>query len=244
MIRVPLPPKRPAAPTADKYLLLIDTNIWLDFYRMEASQGVGDALKLLTHARSRIVSTDQILMEFMKHRQNIILQMLDKFKPPEAMNLPPILADKKAAQAMHAQRKAMGDRRRKLREHVEKILHSPATHDPVFRNILSLFTDPTELVLCRPNPARYTIRRLAGKRWLLGYPPRKESDLSISDAINWEWGIHCASRRGGHLIIVSRDSDYGRPHNGQVYVNDWLQREYRERVKGRGKLVLTNQQPE
>jgi len=133
----------------------------------------------------------------------------------------------------------MEQRRRKLRGQVENILLKPGTHDPVFRALQSLYTNPTDLVLCRPNDDRYRIRELAEKRWRLGYPPRKETDTSIGDAINWEWLVDCAKRRDGHVIIVSRDNDYGRTYEGQGYLNDWLQQEYKARVTGRSKAVLT-----
>ncbi|MGE4043430.1 MAG: PIN domain-containing protein [Acetobacteraceae bacterium] len=227
-------------PDAAKFLLFIDTNIWLDFYRMEGAEGAAEALELIEHAKERIIITDQVQMEFLKHRQKTILLMLERFKSSEAMALPPIVADRKAAQAMRAQKKAMDERRLKLRRHVESILTNPATRDPVYRAMQSLFTEPGDLVLCRPKDERYAIRALAEKRWRLGYPPRKDDDTSIGDAINWEWVVNCASRRGGHVIIVSRDHDYGRPYNGQVFLNDWLLREYKERVPGRCKIVLTN----
>jgi predicted nucleic acid-binding protein len=224
---------------ASKYLLFIDTNVWLDFYRMEAEDALARTLALIAPAKSRLITTDQVQMEFMKHRQKTILDMLARLKPADAVALPPIIVDKKAAQALKGQRQAMEVRRRKLRDQVEKILLGPGTHDPVFRAIQSLYSQPTDLVLCRPNEDRYRIRELAEKRWKLGYPPRKEGDTSMGDAINWEWLIDCANRRDGHVIIVSRDHDYGRAYEGQAYLNDWLQQEYKARVKGRGKVVLT-----
>jgi hypothetical protein len=225
---------------ASKYLLFVDTNVWLDFYRMEGSEAASKTLQLIEQARARLISTDQVQMEFMKHRQKTLLDMLVKLKGSEPVSLPPIIADKKAAQAMKAQKKAMDDRRKKLRSHVEEILLNPGTHDPVYRVLQSIYSQPTDLVLCRPKDERYTIRELAEKRWKLGYPPRKDSDTSIGDAINWEWIIDCANRREGHVIIVSRDHDYGRPYNDAVYLNDWLKHEYRDRVKGHSKVILTN----
>lgn len=225
---------------ASKYLLFIDTNVWLDFYRMEGSEGAAKTLELIERARSRIISTDQVQMEFMKHRQKTILDLLARLKASEPVALPPIIADKKAAQAMKAQKEAMDERRKKLRSHVEQILLNPGTHDPVYRALQSIYTAPTDLVLCRPKDERYTIRELAEKRWKLGYPPRKDNDTSIGDSINWEWIIDCANRHDGHVIIVSRDTDYGRAYLDSIYLNDWLQQEYKARVKGRCKVILTN----
>jgi predicted nucleic acid-binding protein len=233
--------KRPSSDAnASKYLLFVDTNVWLDFYRMEGSEGTAKSLDLIEKARPRLICTDQVQMEFMKHRQKTILDLLARLKAPEPVALPPIIADKKAAQAMKAQKEAMDERRKKLRSHVEQILINPGKHDPVYRTLQSMYVSPTDLVLCRPKDERYTIRGLAEKRWKLGYPPRKDSDTSIGDAINWEWIIDCANRHGGHVIIVSRDQDYGRAYLESVYLNDWLHQEYKARVKGRCRVILTN----
>lgn len=226
-------------PNAEKYLLFVDTTIWLDFYRIKAKEGADELLRLVEHAKNRIIMTDQVQMEFMKNRQNQLLLMLEKFKSEE-MTLPPILADRKAAQALRTQKKAMDESRTRLRKHVDRLLMDPGIHDPVFKLLNSLFSAPTDLTLCRPKDERNQIRELAEKRWKLGYPPRKPDDTSMGDAINWEWVVDCAIRRGGHVIIVSGDKDYGRAHGGQVFLNDWLKREYKERVPGRTKIVLTN----
>lgn len=240
--------KRPAATKTRKisdanssnYLLFVDTNVWLDFYRMEGSEGAARTLALIQQARPRLICTDQVQMEFMKHRQKTILDMLVRLKAPEPLALPPIIADNKVSQAIKTQKKAMDARKKELQKHVENILLNPGKYDPVYRAVQSMYVNPTDLVLCRPKNERYTIRELAEKRWKLGYPPRKDSDTSIGDAINWEWIIYCAQQHGGHVIIVSRDQDYGRPCLGSVYLNDWLQQEYKARVGRRRMVILTD----
>lgn len=236
-----MPPKRlPADPNAAKYLLFIDTNIWLDFYRLESSEKMLGALPLVAHARDRMISTAQVQMEFMKNRQNVILLALEKFKSGDDVRVPPVIADAVAARTLKASKKAMDDRRKLLKQRVERIMLDPARNDPVFKAVQSLFVHPTPLILGRENEQRFAIRRLARKRWLLGYPPRKDDDLSVGDAINWEWVVKCAIQGSGHVIIVSRDKDYGRHVDRHGYLNDWLQKEYRERVGRRSKIVLTN----
>jgi hypothetical protein len=75
---------------------------------------------------------------------------------------------------------------------------------------------------------------------MLGYPPRKDGDTSIGDAINWEWIVSCAETTGNHVVIVSRDSDFGISFNGESILNDWLLQEFRERVSKKRKVVLTD----
>ncbi len=94
--------RTPPDPNAAKYLLFIDTNIWLDFYRMEASEGTLEALALIAHARDRIISTSQVQMEFMKNRQKTLLLSLEHFKSGDEVKVPPVIADAAAARTMKA----------------------------------------------------------------------------------------------------------------------------------------------
>ena len=75
---------------------------------------------------------------------------------------------------------------------------------------------------------------------MLGYPPRKNSDNSIGDAVNWEWIIKCAETSKKHIIIVTRDTDFGAIHENESYLNDWLKQEFKQRISQQRKLVLTD----
>ena len=81
---------------------------------------------------------------------------------------------------------------------------------------------------------------MARKRFVLGYPPRQRNDVSIGDAVNWEWIVRCCQDSGKHVVIVSRDNDFGCGHAGQYYLNDWLKQEFGERVSKRRKIILTD----
>jgi hypothetical protein len=83
---------------------------------------------------------------------------------------------------------------------------------------------------------RQQIKRRAWRRFILGYPPRKQTDTSIGDALNWEWIVHCGQNIPGKIVIVSRDSDYGSSVRKEYFLNDQLLREYRDRV-GAGKSI-------
>ena len=70
-------------------ILFIDANIWLDFYRIRK-----DAQKsLLVHLESKselIATTDQIEMEYKKHRQREMVASIKEMKPPTKMPIPPL----------------------------------------------------------------------------------------------------------------------------------------------------------
>ena len=74
---------------------------------------------------------------------------------------------------------------------------------------------------------------------MLGYPPRKNEDNSIGDAVNWEWVIYCAQQSTKDIIVVTRDTDFGAKIKGESYLNDWLRQEFKERVSRKRKNFLT-----
>src|SRR5262249_10273500 len=94
------------------------------------------------------------------------------------------------------------------------------------------------ITLSRDNPCKRLIIRRAFRRFLHGCPPRKKSDTSIGDAINWEWIIECASVCQSEIHIVSRDSDYGITLDGKSYLNDHLRQEFKERVSKKRNIFL------
>lgn len=145
----------------------------------------------------------------------------------------PVAMIKKAQVQISTQQK-------KIKDRIEKLLQSPGTQDKVFQTLQRVFKTESEFNLNRENKKRFAIRKLALKRFGLGYPPRKKSDNSIGDAINWEWIIDCASRTDKHIIIVTRDSDYGVIHGDKSFLNDWLQIEFRERISQKRKIILTD----
>ena len=61
-------------------VLFIDTNIWLDFYRANNEAGFS-LLKRLRGLAKFILVTDQVEMEFMKLRQEVILQSIKNLTP-------------------------------------------------------------------------------------------------------------------------------------------------------------------
>lgn len=220
-----------------KPIIFIDTNIWLDFYRSETEA----ALKLLSHVETildRIVVTYQVEMEFKKNRQAVLLTSINKLEMPKAVSRPGIFSDAKAFKALQRNRKKAQELLQGMKIRLEKVFEKPAIYDPVYKICQRIFRKDDALNLLRENPTRRIIKRKAFKRFLLGYPPRKNEDVAIGDGLNWEWMVHCAERTKSDLIIVTRDSDYGVISNGKSYLNDHLKQEFSERVSPRRKVML------
>ncbi len=218
-------------------LLFVDANIWLDFYRARTDAG----LKLLGHLEAiseSIIVTHQLEMEFKKNRQHAILEGMKELKSPDNVPRLGIFSDAQATKSLTANIKYASDRVKKLKRKLGQALDNPAGYDPVYQTVQRIFHQDSGLILKRSDPIRRQIRSRAFKRFIVGCPPRKKSDTSIGDAINWEWMVECAIRNAAELVIVTRDSDYGIVHDNKAYINDHLRQEFSERVSKKRKILL------
>jgi hypothetical protein len=59
--------------------------------------------------------------------------------------------------------------------------------------------------------------------------------------LHWEWIVRCAQKSDDlhNILIVSRDGDFGVVYNNKVILNDWLYREFKERVSKKRSIELT-----
>lgn len=222
-------------------LVFIDTNIFLDFYRMGSGQGALRQLDLLNQVKDRIITTYQIEMEYKKHRQEMVVETHNQLRGISSDNkqFSPLLLDFQPATTIKKDIINIEKQQKKIKERMDKILLNPSRNDPIYQHLQRLFKSESDLNLNRDKNIRHTIRRRAQKRFFLGYPPRKTSDNSIGDAVNWEWIIECGIQHKTDVTIVSRDNDFGITHNKKRYINDWLKQEFKERV-GRKEITLTN----
>ena len=222
-------------------LIFIDTNIYLDFYRIRKTDVSMSYLELIDKYKERLILGDQIEMEFKKNRQKVILESLNSFKNPDWSNLsvPSLLSNLQASKLIDKKKREIISQQKKVNEKIEKILKNPSGNDPVYKTLQKLFKYNSPYNLDRSKKNRYEIRELSRKRFELGYPPRKKSDNSIGDAVNWEWIIKCANISGMDIIIVTRDTDYGAVLKNDSFLNDWLKQEFKERVSKKRKIILT-----
>lgn len=224
----------------ESWLVFVDTNILLDFYRL-GGESARRQLAALDRHKGSIITSEQIRMEFLKNRQKVILESVKLLKKPDKMSVPPILADYQPAKMMTKHLEGSISKYNEVRQKLDNILNDPTHHDPVYATLNKLFDHSCSVNLKRPNKVRFEVRNLARKRFSLGYPPRKSGDTSFGDAVNWEWVIKCAQTASGnpHVLIVSRDGDYGSSFGDKAILNDWLRREFKERVSRKRKIELT-----
>jgi hypothetical protein len=222
-------------------LLFIDTNIFLDFYRDRKSDIGMKFLKQIEACKDRLILSSQVEMEYKKNRQLVILESLGKFGSPDwgKLSAPALVSEMQAASMIDKHRKELIKQQKVLTNKIQAILEKPATQDEVYKVLQRVFKHNSPYNLNREDKRRFGIRRLARKRFFLGYPPRKKSDTSFGDAINWEWLIQCSIDSGKDIVIVTRDSDYGVIYKDKAYLNDWLAQEFKQRVSLQRKLLLT-----
>lgn len=223
-------------------LLFVDTNVLLDFYRIRKSDISTKYLEQLEACRDRLIIGSQIEMEYKKNRQRVIVDSLTNFGTPDwgKLTAPALVADLQAVKMVEKKKNELMAQKSKVNEKIQNVLSDPIHHDPVYQCLQRLFKNDSQFNLSRDKKQRFSIRRLARKRFILGYPPRKQADTSIGDAVNWEWIVQCSIDSAKHVVIVTRDTDYGAMYDGQSYLNDWLKQEFSERVSKKRKVILTD----
>jgi hypothetical protein len=218
-------------------LLFIDTNIYLDFYRIRNEVKVS-FLEKLEAIKDSLIVTDQVEMEFKKNRQLAILDGMKELKSPSKINVPGVLKNDKSATALENDQKKINDHIKKLKGRLDNVLENPVRYDKVYQVLQRIFSKRQDIDLYRKHKMRYDVRELAKKRFMLGYPPRKKNDTSIGDAINWEWLIYVAEEKNADIWIVSRDGDFGATQDNKGFLNDWLKQEFRQRINKQRKIIL------
>ena len=81
-------------------LIFIDTNILLDFYRYPQGSAVLPILSHIDANHEKIITGNQVEMEFKKNRQKVILDSIGFLKGPkwEAFKVPVILSETQPAE--------------------------------------------------------------------------------------------------------------------------------------------------
>lgn len=229
------------ARNANNSLIFVDTNILLDFYRLSGDSAERQ-LKALERHKDSLILTEQLRMEFLKNRQKVIFDTIKHLKKPDKITFPLFLSDYQPSKMVGSSLKAAESNFQKVQKKIDDILAKPSIYDNVYKLIMKLFNHKSKYTLDIEDKIRFTIRNSAKKRFILGYPPRKSTDTSIGDAVNWEWIVHCAvscpDKRD--IMQISRDNDYGTTKGNDSYLNDWLIKEFKQRVSRRRNISLTS----
>lgn len=215
-----------------RYLLFIDTNIYLNFYE-SFNKDYLSLLKKLEKKANIIISTCQVEMEFKKQRQRVIVNSIENIKNNGKVKRPNICFDDKAKMQLE---KEISNYNKLLEDYAENIfeyLVNPIEKDPVYITAEKVFRKHNLINLTIDSKNYKTIKELAEERFRIGSPPRKGKDNSIGDAINWEWIIKCSQDNideFDEFVLVSGDHDFGIHLNKVSILNDWLLQEFQVKV--------------
>lgn len=168
-----------AVSSPERWLVFIDTNIFLDFYR-QGGESAARQLAALDRHKGAIITSEQVRMEFFKNRQKVIADSLTKMQRPSRMSVPPILADFGPAKTMQDNLEAAAAAYGEVRSRVEAIISDPSQHDTVYTNLRGLFDTPSALNLSAGHARQSEVLALARERFALGYPPRKRDSMKAS----------------------------------------------------------------
>lgn len=181
--------------------VLIDTNIFLDFYRSN-TQPVNIFNTLKEHI-DRIILTDQIIQEFDRSRESVIKTLkqkfqfeskLDNFSSSYLQNLPEFKELIQLQKSYKAKQNLVVGK-------IDEILKDPSL-DP----IASFFNEFVNESL-KQEKVLYTtdlIIEKAEKRKKIGNPPTSDK-YSLGDEINWEIVLENIRE---DIVIVGRDNTY------------------------------------
>lgn len=215
--------------------IFIDTNVYLDFYRIKE---VNPLLKPLIELCGHILVTKQVVNEVLRNRGNLATEILnhnfEKFQfssslpdaltafalsdidPEISKKIDNIKAEtKKINGELNLLSKALSEIFEKTIEHVSK------GEDKVSIELQKIFDSAID------NDDRQL--KAAEKRKLLGNPPGKKND-PIGDELSWEQILDYAELNKCPIWIVSKDNDFiTKSSNGKIFGNPLLLKEVNDR---------------
>ena len=117
----------------------IDTNIFLDFYRSQNETSLS-LLKKLEGVKDRVICTYQVEMEFLKNRQNAIIDSSTESSLNIDARLPAVMDDSQLSTILKKQKKELEKRKKELQKRITNIIKSPSNYDPVYKSLESIFS--------------------------------------------------------------------------------------------------------
>lgn len=246
-------PKGKIETKKENTLLFIDANIYLDFYRIRDSELENKWLKNVLDYAEILIMTEQCHMEILKNRHRAINESLMQIKKlieeEKKLIVPAFISEKPPAKKLSKHIAICKKQIELIQCEYTKVLDD-RNKDNVFISIKKIIDKiDKKYYLSRSmngeEEIRFDIRELAKKRFSMGYPPRKPNDTNFVDALNWEWIIYCANKYKKHIVIVTRDNDYGlwvknSQSQSKMILNDWLKSEFQERVSPKKKILIFN----
>jgi hypothetical protein len=199
-------------------MLFIDANIYLEFYRTVTTTNL---LRSLCDFKDDIFLTQQIVNEVERNKLKVVyrllMETLASLPGPTRVDLSTLLLGDSLTAAMAAQIERFNETANELQRSaegaiiavLEQVSHSTDAVSqmlkPIFDRAVAVGDEELE---------RARLRRE------LGHPPGKGRD-PLGDQVSWEQALSHIED-GGHIWIVSKDSDYLFSHEGRCFLDPRL----------------------
>ena len=205
--------------TIDDALLFIDTQIYLDLYRIPSGKRL---LAPLSEQSERIFVTQQVVDEVTRNKIEAAYILLSKqfseikfqtFKVPDHL-----------FGTTQDESRTILEKMKTIHEDVAKLNQSVSALAEGIMKKVSQSNDEVSMALAPifARAERHTAEELqrARTRKELGNPPGKQANL-LGDQINWEQILSRFTSKS-KLWIISRDGDYGTAYRGRGFLNQFL----------------------
>lgn len=181
--------------------ILIDTNIFLDFYR--SNKTPVNIFSTLLENIDKFILTDQIIQEFERSRESVIKGIKQKFQLESKLEnfSSSYLQNLAAFKELIEIQKQYKAKQKEVSQSIDEILKNPSL-DPIADYFKEFVNESL-----RSSIVYYTtdeIMRKAKIRKNIGNPPTSEK-FSLGDEINWEIVLENIKE---DIIIVGRDNTY------------------------------------
>ena len=204
--------------------VLIDANIFLDFYLTEQ---IGKFIDLLDEVKDNVLITEQVYNEVERNKLNVAKQHLEKthqkscplFSVQYHLLSCSVEEREELREQVNQFNKQAQDLYSKIETTYSTLLREIAeSTDHVSRSLMRLFRNRLQ-----PTEAEFAKARL---RKELGNPPGKSGDR-LGDQVTWEQFLSRASAHN-KVWIITRDGDYFLPNQDKsLMLNPVLYRELR-----------------
>ncbi len=183
------------------YKIFIDTNIILDFYRINNKNSINEILKEVKKYKKYFISTQQSQDEFLRNRDRTITDFIVELKKQNyKVHTNNVIATLNSYNEYHDSIIKANKNTKKIIDEVNKLIENPDM-DLIYK----IYLDLNE----RPYDRTNEIIERARKRKIIGNPPTSKKE-TCGDEIIWETLLEYCD---DDLIIVSRDSTFSANYN-------------------------------
>lgn len=183
------------------YKIFIDTNIILDFYRINNKNSINEILKEIKKYKKYFISTKQSQDEFLRNRDRTITDFIEVLRKQKyTVHVNNVIATLNSYGEYRDSIIKANNNTRKIIDEMNTLIENP-DKDLIYK----IYLDLNEIAYSRTNE----IIERAQRRKIIGNPPSSKKE-TCGDEIIWETLLEYCNE---DLVIVSRDSTFKENYN-------------------------------